>query len=82
MRHLFETGSEELPQFLDVIAMRFGRLEIGAIGHLQRAGEIIGQAHAGDGPRIGGLEIGGVEQLAQKRGLLHAGEVRRDLEEL
>ena len=49
---LFETGAEAALQALDVVARGHGRCMESAVGHQQRAGEIIGERDAGEAARI------------------------------
>ena len=60
---------------VDIVAMRLGRLEEGRIGHHDRAGGIIGEAHVEQPP---GRRVGrrrGLDHLLQQRPELDQGEL-------
>ncbi|MPL99021.1 hypothetical protein SDC9_45234 [bioreactor metagenome] len=75
-----EADAEAARQQLDVIALGLGRLDEGAIGQDQRAGEVIRQADAQQAARLVAFHAGLAGEPVDLGALFQKGDLRRDLE--
>ena len=75
VRDLLDAGAEQGAEPVDVVAVLLRRLEEGRVGHHDRAGGIIGEAHVEQAPgrRVG--RRGGLDHLLEQRPELDQGEL-------
>ena len=74
MADLFETDLEAALQPVDIISRRLGHFQRLGIGHVDRAGEIIGEADAVKLARLIGRQVGAVAQRIERIAQFKRGE--------